>query len=190
MSKVLHIIPTIAQGGAEKVMIDVITRTPSHNHVVVLLEDVPDFYKLPAGVKVYRLGVPTKWRRSRLPLLWAKIKFAAVALRVRPSVVVGWSHVGMMAAAALQKVFGIKAVWSVHDSADPIRMDSAEYAERLAAYRGAKPDVIHYPSTQSREAHETRGVAKENGIVIPHVIDEAFLSVGEKRRAAWQTAAV
>lgn len=189
MATVLHIIPTLAQGGAEKVLLDVITRTPAHNHVVVLLEDVPDFYTVPAGVKVYRLGVPTKWRRSRIPLLWAKIKFAAAILRAQPSVVVGWSDAGMKAACAMQHLFGIKAVWSVHDSIDPVVLDGEWHKKRLQEYSTLRPDVIHYPTTAARQAYEARGVASAPGVVIHHGIDESFLATGEKRRALCQTAA-
>jgi hypothetical protein len=162
-------------------MIDVITRTPSHNHVVVLLEDVPDFYKLPAQVKVYRLGVPTKWRRSRLPLLWAKARFMLVAMSVRPNVVVGWSHAGFIAACALKHLFGTKAIWTVHSQVDDEYISEKEHAARLAQYRLLDPDVVHYPAERSRLVHEQCGIPSKGAVVIQHAIDDVFFAVGRAR---------
>jgi hypothetical protein len=89
----------------------------------------------------------------------------------------------------MKKIFGCKAVWTVHDSIDDAVLNSDVHKERLAIYATLDPDVIHYPTQQARVAYEQRGVPSKPGIDIHHAIDEAFLAVCEKMRLAWQTAA-
>ena len=176
--KILHIIPTIAQGGAEKVLSDVVSNVPG-KHIIVVMETKPDFYKIPDSVPIYRLGIGDRTG------IWQKIKgiakLAFVLSWERPAVVVGWSHVGHLAASVLRRVARVRAVWSLHASATQENTPSGK--NRLQGYvdlsKEGSVDAIHYVSDLSRKDMMALGVA--DGIVARHMIDLGRFSVSKTR---------
>ena len=173
MCTVMHIIPNLAQGGAEKVMVDVV-RNIAARHVVVTLETMQDFYSLSPHVRHYRLGVPHKRRHSRVHRFMATAAFPVILLRERPTCVVGWSFVGHVVAASLSRYFGLRAVWSIHCPVSDDVLDNADNKPRMATYARLSPHVhaVHYPTERTREQFERRGVTAP-AHVLRHFIDGA-----------------
>ncbi len=174
MARALHIIPSLAQGGAERVLVDVVTHTDDVEHAVLLLEDLPDFYRLPDSVRVYRLGISTARRGSTLRRLMAAARAGLILLRLRPTVVVGWSYVGHVAAATLRRYLGIRSVWTCHFPLPPSPGEVTDpvEAQRLETYRRLAPwaDAIHVPSERLRVRLAEHGIV-ERVTVISHAVD-------------------
>lgn len=178
--KILHIIPTIAQGGAEKVLSDVVSNMPG-KHIIVVMETKPDFYQVPDSVPIYRLGI--NHRNGFWPRFQGMVKFALIFAWERPSVVVGWSYVGYLAASTLKRLFKTRAVWSLHASAaqQSALLDKDRMKDYSELSREGAVDAIHYVSDWSRRDMMSCGVT--DGIVARHMIDLGRFGVSKTRSA-------
>ena len=177
-SRVLHIIPALIQGGAEKLLFDLVSRSPKIDMKVITLLADPPFFPLDA-----RFLDSLAMQRGRLSprLLW---RLRAKINEFRPDLIHAWLYHGnlfSLAAAGLS----IPIVWSIHNTTL-----SAEHSKKLtrlanrlcARLSRRMPARIVYCAASAREVHERIGYDPARGLVIENGIDlEAFAFDGAAR---------
>jgi glycosyltransferase involved in cell wall biosynthesis len=166
--RVLHIIPALTQGGAEKLLFDLVShsRQAMEMKVVTLLADAP-FFPLDAGL-VSSLGM----RRGRLSLR-AIVRLRKKIQEISPDVIHAWLYHGNLFSIAAVGL-GIPIIWSIHNTTL-----SAEHSKRLtrlanricARLSGRVPARIVYCAARARDIHERSGYDRSRGLVIENGID-------------------
>ena len=180
--RIVHVIVGVRQGGAEKVLTDVVNAGAGglEHHVVSLLAGEP-FFPLNA-TSFHSLGLtrgqisPGAIRRLR-----------AVVRGLRPALVQGWLYHGNLASLFVRDLTPA-LLWSIHNTDLPAGFSkpATRLIDRICALcSGFAPDRIVYASEPARCVHERLGYAPAKGAVIENGIDlDAFrLSLGERGRS-------
>jgi glycosyltransferase involved in cell wall biosynthesis len=166
--RVLHIIPALTQGGAEKLLVDLVSHSQQamEMKVVTLLADVP-FFHLDAGI-VSSLGM----RRGRLSLP-AVVRLRRKIEEIRPDVIHAWLYHGNLFSIAAVGL-GIPIIWAIHNttlSAEHSKL-LTRLANRICArISGRVPARIVYCAATARDVHERAGYDRSRGLVIENGID-------------------
>lgn len=177
---VLHVIPAIGQGGAERLLSELVRRAPAHvrHHVISLTDD----------------RSPFDWGRTEIEALGLKRGelSARAALRLmgrirtlRPDIVHGWLYHGN-AAAALARPLGPRVFWSIHNTGHSLVHTKTLtrgvdwLSSRLSSF---VPERIVYCSRKARDLHEQHGYDRRPGVIIENGVDLAAFSVDPSRRA-------
>lgn len=185
--RILHVIPALGQGGAERLLAELVRHTPRVlSHRIISLTDQSPFFDFGAA-DIVPLGLargqvaPVALRRAR-----------AAALAFAPDVVQCWLYHGNLAG-SLMACRGTPLVWSVHNTDLPCA--GTKTLTRFVARLGGplsrfSPDRIVYCSESARTWHEHRlGYAPRRGKVIVNGIDfSAFAfdpAARARMRAAW-----
>jgi hypothetical protein len=90
--RVLHCIPTHDQGGAEKLLLDLIREGKSDDIIVKLCRG-PHFFDDRSQANIFTLGMS----RSLLDIVllpWSAFQFIRLLLAHRPDVLLGWHYYG------------------------------------------------------------------------------------------------
>lgn len=183
--RVLHVIPSLAQGGAEAMLSTLLTQQQEGvHHSVVTLLDAPQHF--PVQAPVFR----GRGRRGRpSPDLLVDVRRAVQD--VRPDVVHGWMyHANLLTLAALGG--GARVIWSIHSLCPRTTLPSraTRYVSATCALLSRiVPQRIVYVAQSSRERHEAAGYAADRGIVIPNGVDLHRFDVAQGRLAAMASAA-
>jgi glycosyltransferase involved in cell wall biosynthesis len=154
--KVLHIIPALIQGGAEKLLFDLVSnsRQSMEMKVVTLLGEAPFFDLDPAMVS--SLGM----RRGRLSLR-AVVRLRKKVEEFRPHVIHAWLYHGNLFSIAAVGL-GIPIIWSIHNTtlsaehSKPLTRLANRICARLS--RRVPARIVYYD--------RSRGLVIENGIDI------------------------
>ena len=165
--RVMHVITGVGQGGAEKILSDVVARRPEgSDHFVVSLSAGPPFFDF--GPKFASLGL---MRGEISPLgLW---RLRAAIKSFKPDVVHSWLYHSILAA-SLATPMGIGRVWGIHNTDLP-RSGSKPLTRVTARLCGflshMVPSRIVYCSETAASWHSrvmgypcSRGQVIENGI--------------------------
>ena len=86
--KILHCIPSLRQGGAERLLVEMTSSDPGRDHVVVSLVDEPHDFKVDPQFRFYSLGM----KRSGMAALLLPVyllRWLKVLNKEKPDVVVG-----------------------------------------------------------------------------------------------------
>ncbi len=164
--RVLHLIPSLGQGGAEAAMANLIaTYQPGIDHAVSTMIDVPSHFRIAQPI-FYGKGR----RRQPSPALILQLRRAL--RRVRPHILHCWMyHANLLSIASLGS--NVRVLWSVHSE----RPDNlSNLMTRLVSATCAQlspiiPDRIVYVAETARIHHETNGYATAASVVIPNGID-------------------
>ena len=179
--RILHLIPSMDQGGAERILASLVSGEGLHaEHSVLTLLAGEPFFPIPPE-KFFTLGLSRRslalrpfWRLRRL-----------IAAR-KPSVLHAWLYHGNFASAAAAGL-GIPIIWSIHNTTL-----SATHSKRMtrainrisAVLSHAVPTRIVYASERARSLHERLGYCEKRGVVIANGIDMApFRFDAQSRRA-------
>ena len=172
MVKVLHIIPALGQGGAERLASELTARAPPDmHHVVVSMVGDSPFFPM-SHVRVENLGL----ERGRFSLKAVRA-FRTLVRVEKPDVVQGWLYHGNILA-SLARGLGPKIFWSIHntslDRAGSKRLTRA--LNKVAALASSTvPDCIIYCADAARRYHEVLGYDPSRGLVIQNGVDiQAF----------------
>jgi glycosyltransferase involved in cell wall biosynthesis len=171
--KVLHIIPALRQGGAEKLLFDLVSsgRASAKMNVVTLLAEEPFFRFDPKAVQT--LGMRPEWLSPRaLARLRRKIK------EFNPHVVHAWLYHGNLSSIAAGGL-GIPIIWSIHNTTLSTEHSKlfTRWANRICAWLSSRvPACIVYCAKTARHVHERVGYDAARGIVIENGIDVAAFS--------------
>jgi glycosyltransferase involved in cell wall biosynthesis len=169
---VLHIIPSLRQGGAERILSTVVTRTSDlyRHHIVTLLDGEPFFDIADAGMTV--LGM----NRARMDFAAIGRLKRTVGL-LRPELIHAWMYHANLLTVPLAGD-RIPILWSIHNTG----LSKAKSRRRTrwinrvcAGLSQLVPDLIVYCSRSARDAHETIGYARRKTRVIENGVDVTSL---------------
>jgi glycosyltransferase involved in cell wall biosynthesis len=169
---VLHIIPTMGQGGAER-LLHALASVPAEGqrHIVLTLFDEVLFGD---GVDIRTLGLARRQRlRSsmRFALAWRSIR--SIIRDENVGIVHGWLYYGILAT-IFARPHVDKVVWSIHNTLMPAtgRYTALHLAERgCARLSYSVPDRIIYCAEAARAAHDAAGYRRDAGIVLDNGVD-------------------
>ncbi len=181
---VVHLITTLGQGGAERVLSQVVPRpgavptgpsgTPRERHVVVSLVDGGLFADelVAAGVEVQGLGM-----RPGRDLLRGVWRLATLLRRLRPTLVVGWMYHACLLLLLARPLAGAgrhaRVVWnlrgSLHTTVGLPRTTRATIA--LLARRSSRPDAVAINSRTGRRHHVAAGYRPRRWVLLPNGCD-------------------
>jgi glycosyltransferase involved in cell wall biosynthesis len=177
--KILHLIPALIQGGAEKLLFDLVShsRGVMDMQVLTLLAERP-FFQLDSAY-VQTLGM----QRGQLSLralrdLRQKVKGFG------PDVIHAWLYHGnlfSLAAAGL----GVPIVWSIHNTTllAATSKPLTRLANRICARLSNRvPARIVYCATTAREVHERIGYDPSRGVVIRNGVDIGLFKFNPQAR--------
>lgn len=179
--KVLHLIPALTQGGAERLASEIVSRTAVEiDHFVVTMMPDPGFFDF-GGVPIESLGLA---RGQISPA--AAIAFRATVKRFAPDVLHGWLYHGN-ALASLARGLAPRLLWSIHNTT--LDAKGSKSATRLLARTAALfssiiPDRIVYCAEEARELHQRLGYSRAAGVVILNGVDLAAFRRDDVARAA------
>src|SRR5882672_6009375 len=145
--KVLHIIPSLGQGGAEKLLIDIANSDLQNKHIVVKILGGGQFFDNRFSGPSYSLNLPRGGVQFLLLLPFACIRLAYLLFRTRPDVVVGWLYYGALFA-SISTVMRVPVVWSIHSTETDWPFNRPlSIAARLCRFLSrCIPVTIHYCS--------------------------------------------
>lgn len=186
--KILHVVPSLGQGGAERVLAGLLSsqRLDVDHHVISLLAEEP-FFKLEA------LAVETLGLTRESPLTQAVGTVHRLRRRVnsiRPDLVHGWLYHGNAFSAGAVGL-GIPILWSIHNST--LSATSSKPLTRLLNHAGAAlsrwvPKRILYCSEAARDVHEQNGYEPGRSVVVYNGVDLSAFRFDALRRARLRAA--
>jgi glycosyltransferase involved in cell wall biosynthesis len=170
--KVVHLIPTLWQGGAQRLLTDLCNSSgPETNHVIVRLFGSV-FFELPPE-KLRSVQFPMPLRVTKIPKILAAIwRLRRILREENPDIV----HCWMYYADALSLVVprrGPKIIWSIHNTtlmfgkSNPL-LHLADWICRITSRW--VPDRIVYCTHAAQKLHERHGYATIKSVVIPNGI--------------------
>jgi glycosyltransferase involved in cell wall biosynthesis len=178
---VLHVIPAIGQGGAERLLSELVRRAPGHvrHHILSLTDDQTPFDWGTAEIET--LGL----KRGELSVR-AAVRLMGKVRDLRPDIVHGWLYHGNVAA-ALARALGARVVWSIHNtghSRTHTKMLTRGLDWLSSRLSSRVPERIVYCSQKARDMHEAQGYDRRRGVIIENGVDLAAFAVDPARRAA------
>jgi glycosyltransferase involved in cell wall biosynthesis len=186
--KILHVIPSLGQGGAERVLAGLLSsqRPELDHHVVSLLAEDP-FFRFEA-LTVETLGLT---RESPLTQAAGTVhRLRRHVNSIRPDLVHGWLYHGNAFSVGAVGL-GIPILWSIHNTT--LSTTSSKRLTRLlnracAALSGRVPTRILYCSETARSVHEQNGYVPSRSVVVYNGIDLAAFRFDELRRSKLRAA--
>ena len=183
---VMHIIPALVQGGAERWLVELKRLDRDRDHQIVTLAGTAEFDINGQPVPHAGLGLPrSRW--SALAVPFAALRLVRLIRSQKPQVVVGWLYYGalMTIVASLMRR---PVVWSLHAADFDIRQ-SFRWPTRLAiracgALSGRVPTTIHYCSEAGRRTHSEIGFDTRQSIVIANGVDLAAFTPAKTERSS------
>ncbi len=169
---VLHIIPTMGQGGAER-LLHALASAPAEGqrHIVLTLFDESLFTD---GADIRTLGLARDRRlRSALRFAFAWRAIRSIVRDQNVRIVQGWLYYGMLAT-VFARPHVDKVIWSIHNTSMPAtgRYSPLHLAERACARLSRRvPDRILYCAEAARQVHEEAGYRRDAGIAIDNGVD-------------------
>ena len=187
---IVHVVPTLGQGGAERVCSQIIQRNSSDRHTVIKLfagHGLFDDDVARASAAVHCLSLPRN-AMAFLLLPFALVRLLYLLFVERPTAIVGWLYYGALAA-SIGRLLGLPVLWSLH-AADFDPKTSFKPTTRTAfrlcrSLSGHLPIFIQYCSDASRIQHEKLGFAVDKSVVIENGVDvDQFASAADERNVA------
>ena len=180
-TRVLHCIPTLDQGGAEKLLLDLVREDKDSDHIVVKLCRGRHFFDDRLQAEIFTVGMPRSLATIAL-LPWFATQFVRMLRAHRPDVVVGWHYYGAVFA-SLASLLRIPVIWSIHNTVDIDQSSTLKPSTRLACWLCSKlshvsPTLIHYCSDEGRRTHEALWFAKAKARVVYNGVDVLRFSIG------------
>lgn len=166
--KIAHIITGLKQGGAETVLLRLVTHLSDFKHHVFSLTDAgdlgPAFVK--AGITVTSLHFSL--RAPHIPQLLQYLH------RLKPDVVQTWMYHGDLLGGLAARLLGHKnVIWNIRNSTlgSQIKWTTRTTVKLCAALSSHVPHTIITCSQQAQKVHEALGYAPNKFQVIPNGID-------------------
>lgn len=181
--RVLHILPSLGQGGAERLLAELVARGEGEvEHRVLTITRGPAFFDL-GSTPVASLGL-ARGQISPAALLRA----ASVLRAAAPDLVHAWLYHGNLLSALLPRRRGVPVLWSVHNTTLPANGAKAmtRLVNRLCARLSHRvPWRIAYCAEAARALHEEAfGYDPTRGLVVENGVDFAAFAFDPARRAA------
>lgn len=184
--KVLHILPSWSQGGAEMVC-DYVIRMTDHEHTLMTFMDVP------------RMGTPPPCReldfsssvKARSPWLVKRAKAATTAVRmalaaraIKPDIVIGWLYPSFLPSLLVANACKASVIWSTHAGDLVGTQHEAGWGELHKVARfSTHVAAMHFTSEGSRRWHASQGFTAPPYIISNGVEAERFVPTEPHRRS-------
>lgn len=164
---VVHVIPALRQGGAERLLADLVRRSPSGlRHTVVTLLDEEPFYEIGCPV------VPIGFAKGPADLL-ALRRLSRILRTLRGDVVHAWMyHANLLTALAAPR--RVPLLWSIHNTDLPLgeaRSTTIAANYLAAALSRIVPAAVVYCSESAARFHRRCGYAARRSIVVANGVD-------------------
>jgi len=184
MIRILHVITTLRTGGAETMLVRLLSaHSPEWSPVVVSLED-----RGTLGEKISQLGIPVHalGLRGSLPNPLRAISLLPLVRRLEPQVIQGWMPHGNLTASAARAVLPESApvFWNVRMTLDSLGAERwlTATAIRLGALYSRGPAAIIYNSRVAAAQHEAIGYCPRRRTIIPNGFDCRLFRSDERAR--------
>jgi glycosyltransferase involved in cell wall biosynthesis len=167
--RVLHVINSLALGGAETLLYRLATRKSANEHIVVSLGH-PSWY----SAEFERSGVPLYHLNMDNPVALPRgiRRLNRIMRETDADVVQCWMYRSNVFGGALAKAAGIPIVWGIHcSSLEPLKRSSRALARVGGLMARINPDFIINCSTRSAELHARIGYSGAPGAVIHNGYD-------------------
>ncbi|MCT8992266.1 GT4 family glycosyltransferase PelF [Chelativorans sp. SCAU2101] len=187
MTKILHTITGLNDGGAEAVLYRLVTFDDRHRHIVVSLSDGGKYAPLLSakGIEVHCLDMP----RGRLTLSGLR-RLWAVLRRERPQIVQTWMYHANLVGGVIAKLAGVKNIyWGIRhtDLVPGTTGRSTRMVDRLCARISPYvPSGIIACAEKAKDVHITNGYDAGKFTVIPNGYDIAQFSPDAEARQAFR----
>jgi glycosyltransferase involved in cell wall biosynthesis len=170
--KVLHLIGSLENGGAEAVLVRLVTADSDIQHRVVSIGPA-DWYSdmlMERGIDLHHLdlrgpaGFPAAVRRLK-----------KLIEEFRPDLIQGWMYRANMLGGVLGKIMKVPVVWGIHCSTfgRPLRFRSRALVRLSGLVAGILPTLVVNCSTRAEAAHARIGYRRAASQVIPNGYDSA-----------------
>jgi glycosyltransferase involved in cell wall biosynthesis len=166
--KVLHIIPDLSQGGAERQLVEIAKSNKAHE--ICLLSSSDKFYHTEINnIKIYNLKIIKK-----LPDIRVFYKLMNIIKISQPSIIQCWMYHSCFLLSLLYQFSKLKIplIWSIRCS----DMDVTEYSFKLnliikfCRYLSHMPNILIHNSHHGKIIHDNMGFNK-NSLVVSNGID-------------------
>jgi glycosyltransferase involved in cell wall biosynthesis len=170
--KILHVITSLAQGGAEAVLFRlIVASTPALEHVVLSMRG--DAYFVPklraGGIEVHTLNMP----RGRLSL-GGLLRMRRLMIDVHPDVVQTWMYHADLVGGLIARCAGVPVVWGVRNSnldADRSSVSTRVVARACGLISSWLPEAIVCCSEKAARIHQVIGYCAAKFTIIPNGVD-------------------
>jgi glycosyltransferase involved in cell wall biosynthesis len=187
---VVHLITTLSQGGAERVLSQVVPRPAEHpgeRHIVVSLVAGGMFCDelVAAGVEVRDLGM-----RPGRDVVRGTLRLAHILRELRPHLVISWMYHASLLDLLARPFAGsgrrAQMVWFLRGSLQAMSSQSTitRAIIRLLAWRSGRPDVIVANSRAGRDQHAAYGYRPRRWAAVPNGCDFERFAPDAADRAA------
>jgi glycosyltransferase involved in cell wall biosynthesis len=172
--RILHITTTVGTGGAERMLLNVVSEGQKYgirHGVVALRRDGMLAEPLSeAGARVWNCGL-----QAGHASLHAAREIRKALITFAPNIVQGWMYHGNLAACLARTLGGALPpfVWGIHHTVDDINNEKrmTRGLIRLGAYLSRWPRKIVYVSRASHQQHRELGYHDERATIIPNGFD-------------------
>jgi glycosyltransferase involved in cell wall biosynthesis len=170
--KIIHVITTLAQGGAEAVLFRlIVASTPALEHVVISMRG--EAYYAPklraAGIEVHTLNMP----RGRLTLS-ALLKLRRLVIGAHPDVVQTWMYHADLVGGLIARWAGVPVVWGIRNAnldAERNGFSTRIVAKACSLISSWLPEAIVSCSEKAARIHQRIGYCVEKFAIIPNGVD-------------------
>ncbi len=179
--KVLHIITSLDQGGAERQLLELLEKNKTHEVCQLLRAGYYDANLSSKGTKIYSLNM-----KRKVPDIRAFYKLKKIISISKPQIIHCWMYHSCLLEILLRKISknkNISLVWGLRCS----NMDLKYYSFQLnfiikaCKYFSNSPNIIINNSFEGKKFHDKLGFTK-NSIVIPNGINIKKFSPNNKNR--------
>lgn len=184
MTRILHVITTLRTGGAETMLLKLLSaRSQDWSPAVVSLED-----RGTLGERIEQLGIPVHalGLKGGLPNPLRALSILPLVWRLRPQVIQGWMYHGNLVASVAQSALSgpVPVVWNVRMRLDTLGAESRLTATtiRLGALFSRGPVAIIYNSRAAAAQHEAIGYYAAHRTLIPNGFDCRVFRPDERAR--------
>lgn len=174
--KILHIIPGLGNGGAEKCLLDLVTNTKDEIEHIVLTCSDDIFYKNDLqkhNIKVLQINL-----KPRLRNIANFFKVFCLIKKVKPDVIHCWLYLGNLFGLLFAPTKKYKLIWTYHQAHVSYQSNSLKtyITILLCKYFSHQPNITHvFVSSLSFKEHHRIGFDVTNYKIIPNGIDiDAF----------------
>jgi len=176
--RVLHIITTLDNGGAERALYNLIVGglASTDEHFILSLRDEGKYGQLLSeeGIPVFSLGM-----KQSIPGIRIINRLRIVIRKVQPDIIQGWMYHGNLASIIAKMMFTRRSVvvWNIRQSLYDLTTEKimTQYIIKIARFISGSVDKILYNSQLSRQQHEDFGFNKKSAEVIPNGFDSKRL---------------
>jgi len=182
---IVHVITELGSGGAERMLLRLVTTSMRYHHVIVSLSSdgalVPALHE--AGAVVLSLGMG-----RHIPSFTAIVSLFKIIRCERPIAVQTWLYHADLIGFIAAKLAGYPIVWNLRCS----NMDLSRYRwstrviVRLLAWLSPRPDMVMANSDAGRRWHEHLGYRAKQWELVPNGIDTKAFSPDPDARDRWR----